>query len=192
MFSGKLATRSLVMLSHVIIIVVCDLTKVLLHFLQGLIVEADAVSTPYAFAACDLYLFLPDRDFRVCLEWGQLEVESAPVTPPFVYNNQCASVLLTSYLPVLILGFSIQILVSVLLPVILNRVGEWLGLVDIIHGILWPEFWLRSEESESHVIKLERNPSIMLNSKVILCFDILNNVMILLSFGCARLSWQLR
>ena len=62
---------------------------------QGLLVQADAVSTPYSYESCNLFYVL--RGATICLNRATAEVESAPVIPPFAYNNQCSSVLLTSY-----------------------------------------------------------------------------------------------
>ena len=156
---------------------------------QGLIVQAGAVSTPYAYEACSVvYVF---QDSKVCIDWVTVEVESAPVIPPFTYNNQCSSVLLTSYIPVLIIGLSIQLVMCFIVPVILCQAGKWLDLTEIIHrkmlkGILWPEFWLNSDDSDlasRNKAHLENDPTIILNSKTILCFNILNNVLVMLTFG---------
>jgi hypothetical protein len=145
---------------------------------QGLLVTADAVSTPYAYEECGTFIVGPNQKY--CTGSIRVEVESAPMTPPFVYQNQCASVLLTSYIPVLVIGFSLQLVLIFVGPLVLHRIGKWLGLMDITHGILWPEFWLKSVNSES---RLEKNPNIVICSKSILCFNILNNLMIMLTFG---------
>jgi hypothetical protein len=142
------------------------------------------VSTPYSFEKCDLFMILQRSKF--CIDVVVVEVESAPVVPPFIYHNQCASVLLTSYIPVLILGYSIQILLSFAGPSIFFRLGKSLGLRDVLHGILWPDFWVSSETYEVESRKravVENDPSVILNPRVILCFDILNNLMIMLTFG---------
>ena len=150
---------------------------------------ASAVSTPYSYETC--LLATPTFDGGICVLWISVEVDSAAVIPPYTYNNQCASVLLTAYIPVPILGFSIQLVLCFVLPVILNQVGKRFNLEGIIHrklvkGILWPEFWLDSEDSGLARIKksrLEKDSTIVLSPKTILCFDILNNLMVLLSFG---------
>lgn len=109
------------------------------------------------------------------------------MTPPFVYNNQCSSVLFSSYIPVLLLGFSIQLLLTFLVPVLLYRAGELTSsLRDVAHGVLWPEYWLNSDSSE-HARKksdrLEKKPTIVLYPTNIICFDILNNLVIMFTFG---------
>ena len=118
-----------------------------------------------------------------------MEIESAPVIPPFAYNHQCASVLLTSYIPVFIMGFSIQIALIFIVPMLLFQTGKLLGLRVIIHrkGILWPEFWLNDNDTSPTVrqnkTSLGNDPMILLSSKSVICFDILNNIMLLLTFG---------
>jgi hypothetical protein len=62
-----------------------------------------------------------------CLRWVRTMAESAPVTPPFVYNNQCASVILTSFIPVLIIGYSIQLIVTLGLPMMCFRGYKWVN-----------------------------------------------------------------
>ena len=149
------------------------------------------MSTPYGFEVCDLFFIIADE--RVCVEWIEVEAESVDVIPPFIYNNQCASVILTSYIPVLIFGFAIQIVTCFLLPFLFCQVEKQTesGLSKIVYsktirGLLWPDFWLISENpdiAKEKKAKLEKDPLIVLNTKSILCFDILNNLMIMLSFG---------
>lgn len=148
--------------------------------LKGLLREADGVSTPYTYKICSAFVVFPDSE--VCVKWGHIKVESAPVTPPFVYSNQCASVLLTSYIPVLILSFSIQLVLTFVLPVMLFHVGKFINLRGVAHGIIWPEYWLSSDTSRNET-ELAGESNILLHSTNIICFSILNNLVILLTFG---------
>jgi hypothetical protein len=156
---------------------------------QGLIVQADAVSTPYSYEECSVFLILPESS--ICLSWKSIMVESAPFIPPFTYNNQCSSVLLTSYIPVLIIGFSIQLVLSVIMPVILYQAGKYLHLAGIIHrnivnGILWPEFWIGHDNSDLAILNktmLGKDSTIILNINNVMCFHVLNNVVLMLTFG---------
>ena len=152
--------------------------------------QADAVSTPYLYEKC--VLFEVTSQATICVSWVLTEVESAPVIPPFTYNNQCSSVLLTAYIPVLIIGFSIQLMLCFIMPAILFQAGKWLNLADIIHfklvqGILWPKFWINCDHDTDLASRqedmLKNDPTILLNSKIFLCFDVLNNVVIMLTFG---------
>jgi hypothetical protein len=162
---------------------------------QGLIVQADAVSTPYSYEACTMLVVTPQFT-TVCLSRELTEVESAPVIPPFTYNNQCSSVLLTAYIPVLIIGFSIQLILCFIMPGVLFQVGKLLSLANIIHrkitkgvllpNILWPKFWSNCDDSDlasPYKDILEKDPTIILNSPRFLCFNVLNNVVIMLTFG---------
>jgi hypothetical protein len=119
-------------------------------------------------------------------------VDSAAVTPTFTYNNQCGSVLLTSYIPVLIIGYSIQISLCFILPFLLVQAGAFFDMTKIIKwklakGIIWPGFWLGVDAEAGQVDQrrrsLARDPTIILSPKSILCFDILNNLIVLLTFG---------
>lgn len=78
------------------------------------------------------------------------------------------------------------------MPLVLTRLGKWLNVSEFIHhkilkGIIWPEFWVNSDDdydlASRNQVALEKDPTIVLNSKSILCFDVLNNLMIMLSFG---------
>jgi hypothetical protein len=91
-----------------------------------------------------------------------------------------------SYIPVLLIGFSIQLVLSFVLPFILCQLGKWWHVTDVIHGILWPEFWSCDDDADLATRnrgRLEKKPTILLSSNVILCFDVLNNLMIMLTFG---------
>jgi hypothetical protein len=103
-------------------------------------------------------------------------------------------VLLTSYIPVLVIGYAIQLVASCALPLVFSQVGRVCSvsslsvLIDrkFTHGIVWPEFWASSEsaaQASNTEETLEKNPAMLLNSKSMLCFDILNNLMVMLTFG---------
>lgn len=152
-------------------------------------IPADAVSTPYTYNECDISVRAPNRNF--CATMHSVEVDSAAVVPPFTYNNQCASVLLTSYIPVLIIGYSIQMVLCFLLPLLVIQIGKRINLEGIIHhkamaGILWPEYWLQSDDTGlvyRNKSQVTTDPTIVFNPNSIICFVILNNLMIMLSFG---------
>ena len=122
-----------------------------------------------------------------------MEVLSTPVTPPFVYNYQCSSVLLTSFVPVLIMGFAIQLCFILAFPLICSLVnGRNMSLVirnKMLPGIAWPLFWADNDDVEFPLhqkrILLIEDPRVLFNSNFVICFDVLNNVMIFLTFGLA-------
>lgn len=146
--------------------------------------EADEVSTPFTYDLCTNHIVNPNS--FVCNEWTSVVALSAPVTPPFIYNNQCGSVVLTSYIPVLTLGFSVQLVLTFIAPVILFLGGKWLRLRDVSHGILWPEYWLNSDTSDIALqkeMKLNKNHSVLLNTANTMCFSILHSLSVMLTFG---------
>lgn len=146
-------------------------------------VPADEVSTPYSFEQCTIYNL--DGPVPICEVWESIDVASVPVVAPFMYNNQCASLLLTSFVPVLIIEFSIQLVAILVLPVICYYLGNGLSANDVMVGILWPHYWLNNVDSERfrNKIKLEDDPYIIVNLKSVMCFDVLNMVIIMLTFG---------
>jgi hypothetical protein len=185
----------------------CHLRLYFCFVIQGLIVQATPVTTPYSFVACRDFLVSSGDSSAVCSAWGIVSTESAQVIPPFLYRNQCSSVLLGAYIPVLIIGFSIQLLLTLFLPFIVLQIGKLCNLTKIIiryklvTGILWPDFWLQQRDSTTTVVAgnkekdkeedlnrrnkmaLESDPTILLSPETIFCFDILNNLVILFTFG---------
>jgi hypothetical protein len=144
------------------------------------------VTIPYEYRYCSI----SELD-GTCATYEREEVDSVPLIPPFTYNNQCASVILTSYIPVLILGYSIQFFLCFALPTLLIHIENIVDIKTIAQsglfdGILWPRFWLRSSDAEilsRNEFILETNPVVMLNTRAFFCFEFLNNLVILSTFG---------
>ena len=98
------------------------------------------------------------------------------------------STLLAAYIPVLLIGFSIQLLltavavVAVELQVIPYEAVP--GAVrPVVHGLLWPQYWIsRALESESDESPVQR-PGQLLRADSIICIDLLNPLALLLTFG---------
>jgi hypothetical protein len=57
-----------------------------------------------------------------CSKYNTVKMDSASLVPPFTYNNQCGSVVVTSYIPVLLLGYSLQLVLPVLVMALLRCV----------------------------------------------------------------------
>ena len=114
-----------------------------------------------------------------CAEYGREYVSSAAAVPAFSYNHQCATVVLTAYIPVFLLSFAIQLI----LPFVVMECLQYLplkslgrGARNMFHGVLWPEYWVGGREDFSGV-------DVMLKIKTIYCNDIFNNLMLLLTYG---------
>lgn len=109
------------------------------------------------------------------------------MVPPFTYNSQCGSVVLTSYIPVLLLGYSIQLLLPFVLLAIVTCVSHDSVPASIrttLHGVIWPEYWLQGGGVLAHNKAVVRdNPSTMLNMSTIFCNDVFNNLLVMLTFG---------
>jgi hypothetical protein len=155
---------------------------------QGVVVEGASVRAPYAYQECDSRFNTISSS--TCVAYEVVEVESTPLIPPFSYNNQCAAVLLTSYIPVLIIAYAIQLVSSFAVSAMLSQAGLVCDVSKIIHakvnkGIIWPEFWATEDAFHASHNKdcLDKDPALLLNTKAVLCFDILSSFMVLLSFG---------
>lgn len=114
-----------------------------------------------------------------------MQVESASLVPPFSYSNECGSVLLTTYIPVLILGYSFQLLISwsiVGLQLQLPYESFPLSIRSSLHGLMWPEYWAQNGDSLKDN-KGTLNSDVMLKIRTILCNDVLNNWLVFMTFG---------
>jgi hypothetical protein len=132
-----------------------------------------------------------DRGEAVCTEYGIQEVESAPLVPPFTYNNQCGSVLLTSYIPVILLGHSLQLLLSWILLALevqlpYNYIPSFIRVS--LHGLLWPDHWLQDGDAfNQNQATVDRVPDVLLKVRTVLCNDVLNNWLVFMTFGFCSL-----
>jgi len=124
-----------------------------------------------------------------CGVYEEMLTSTSPTVPPFTYSNQCASTLLTAYIPVLVLGFSLQLLVACAFPLLQASVSyERIPLFvrKQLSGVVWPHYWtreLRPEEQQARRSLLSSDPWVLLKTKTVICFDILNNLLLMLTFG---------
>ena len=148
---------------------------------------ADEVVTPYTYRACLSHHTSVSTGLTACTTYEPEEVESAPLVPPFTYNNQCGSVLLTSYIPVFLLGYSIQILLPAIV-LVLSAHSPYKSIPplihDMLHGLLWPKQWIEcGDEFVRNMYIVDHCPDCMMKCRSILCNDVLNNWLLLLTFG---------
>jgi hypothetical protein len=122
-----------------------------------------------------------------CSEYAIVEVESASLVPPFTYNNQCGSVLLTSYIPVFLLGYAVQLMLPLIILVSLTCMpfASMPSFVrEMCHGIIWPEYWLQGGDVlVRNKAIVGSDPSVILNIPTVFCNDVLNNWLSLVTFG---------
>ena len=123
--------------------------------------------------------------------WSEVEIDTEPLTPPYTYGHQCSSVLLTAYIPVLLIVFSIQLSLGMLLPVVIRVLGNCVNLdtifrLKLVRGIMWPVYWLNRDDSAGAKENIElvgKDPSILFCPKSTYCFAVLNNLLLMLTFG---------
>jgi hypothetical protein len=109
-------------------------------------------------------------------------MEVLKITPPFFYSYQCASTLLTSYIPVHMYSISLQVLFTIVALVIIFSSSSmthphWL--LSLFPGVCWPSHWQRTGGS---AIDLERNPVCLIEPHQIISRT-MSNIILLLSFG---------
>jgi hypothetical protein len=106
------------------------------------------------------------------------------ITPPFFYNYQCGSTLLTSYIPVYMYSVSIQLLSSVasFSFIILSTNAQhpaWLR--NRFSGVCWPSRW-RNVDYHLSEMNIDGEPIRLINPHQIIS-RMMNNIVLLLSFG---------
>ena len=156
--------------------------------MKGLLVSANSIRTPYSYEQCGLYGSDASGN-SFCSAYISIEVDSAPLVPPFIYNYQCASVLLTSYIPVFILDLSMQLLLPCTafgLLSFFNYHSMPRHFRNMFHGLIWPEFWLNKEGlvlDRHNECLLQKDPWMILDTRTIICCDFLQNLMLMITFG---------
>ena len=121
---------------------------------------------------------------RTCGSYEYVEGYSAPLVPPYIYRNQCASEVLTSYLPVLLIGFSIQTFLPLMVSVMLfqKRVIRPIKFCghQLFHGIIYLNYWQKLEITDQDGSVLSKD---IIDSRKIFCLDVLNGWLVLVTFG---------
>lgn len=74
---------------------------------QGLILEPREVLSSYSYSYC--YIPIVVNDTSACMASIVRQNDVAALIPPFNYNYQCGSVVLTSYIPVFIYGTVVHV-----------------------------------------------------------------------------------
>lgn len=152
---------------------------------QGLLIAADAVRTPYTYDTCFRYTYLPENE-TFCSISGTVDVESAPMVPPFDYSNQCRSVVLTAYIPVFLLGYALQMLLPyVVLALTYVPYSDLAPSArNVLHGIIWPEYWLQVDDEVGENVAIAKSETdILFKARTIFCNDVCNNWLLMLTFG---------
>jgi hypothetical protein len=147
----------------------------MLFGLQGVFVAPDEVESQYDYQICFLNLFI-DGEFS-CLQESTRTVFVTPLRPPFLYNNLCTSTILTSYIPVYVFVYAIQLFVVVLQVAVLTSL-EYSSFPKLLqkglHGVFWPNHeWVLSRIVPRDILKVTE----------IISFDILNHLAVFVTFG---------
>jgi hypothetical protein len=156
--------------------------------IQGLLIPAHSVSTPYSYRSCVAFTYSASME-TYCSKYNSIEVDSASLVPPFIYNNQCGSVVVTSYIPVLLLGYSMQLVLPVIVMALLRCVPYTSmspSVRAMFYGIIWPEYWLQGSGDvapfDNNAIAIN-DPYVILETRTVFSNGVFNNWMLLLTFG---------
>ena len=154
---------------------------------QGLFFEADDIISSYSYDVCELTALFAQS--KQCLKYESAIVEISPLTPPFTYSYQCSSRIITAYVPVFVYIYSFQIL----LPAIYLSLLSFLNYEDIpkpcrllFHAVMWPNYWVETKLTNEIISRsgmLLSDPFLLLDSRDIITTDVLNSMIVLLTFG---------
>lgn len=164
--------------------------------LQNAFQEADPIVTSYQYEGClNDYLHITageeEPEYSVTCgfyndDFVMMDVELQPFIPPFTYSYQCASVLLTSYIPVLIFVASFQMLLPfgfVWFQIMVDYVTIPAPLRFAFYGVIWPDHWQSSCSATDEDTDREATDILVLDTNDIVYADILNQLIVLFSFG---------
>lgn len=163
---------------------------------QSLVIEPDDIVSAYSYDFCRRYFLNEDNTQGECLQYDVADVDVIPMTPPFIYNNLCSSVLLTTYIPVYIFMFSLQIIMSPMTVLVMGGMdysSMWVQWRRLSHGIVWPARWskescTRSVSVTSHSDSGGADSSCIASPDLLFKSDtfqlsIMKHLMVLLTFG---------
>lgn len=110
----------------------------------------DPISSLYSYEDCSLNVLKLESGVMECREYAHFSVDIPPLIPPFSYNYDCSSVILTAYIPVYIYMYALLSIVplSLLLFGVSFRyywIPEWLQ--SRLAGIMWPYRWSMREST---------------------------------------------
>jgi hypothetical protein len=115
----------------------------MLSLRQGLFENGPAIKSTYSFEECSDILFTSYGS--KCIEYESQIADVVPIVPPYSYNYDCASVVLTIYTPVYIYGYCMQLLFQPLFHGVLRNYVSYASLPPWLRsrlpGVLWPLVW---------------------------------------------------
>lgn len=160
---------------------------------QGLFDSAEAVGSSYSYTDCSNLVYDVATGVSTCKAFTSIEVDVAALVPPFLYQYQCSSVVLTSYIPVFIYSYMLLLMLPfgafVLTCIPYKRIPKMLR--TKFPGIIWPDYWITNREGrltfdESEAVTAD-NAGIstgrrLINIKTIVT-QIMHHICVLLTFG---------
>ena len=161
--------------------------------IQGLFEPAEPVGSVYNFQDCVSVVYTVDTGITECVLYSRTEVEVASLVPPFLYQYQCSSVVLTSYIPVFIYSYMFHLMLP--FGVFMISCIPYSTIPTIIRtkfpGMFWPDFWVGSRAdrltfTESEAVEADvagvATGRRLINIKTIVA-QMMHHMCVLLTFG---------
>ena len=159
----------------------------LICVLQGIFVKPDAVTASYVYTPDCAVTQYSHTGEPICTDTNDIFVEVAALIPPFTYNYQCTSVLLTAYIPVLIYTYSLQIIAPFIFLFLLCFIKYTTfprPLRKAVPGILFPSNWSKDSTGQgfrSDMLQIAVSKRLY-NIKTVTS-NLIHNIIMLLTFG---------
>ena len=155
---------------------------------QGLFFANDDIISYYSIDYCDTYTAYYFVKICTADEFQHDNIPIAPLTPPFIYNYQCASSVLTSYIPVYLYIYAFLILLPFVYVMLLTQFKyDELPHVFrlLVHAIVWPKHFIEDEDvhPSDNESSLKFDHFMIFDTRDIVTTDVLNHLIVLLSFG---------
>lgn len=155
------------------------------------------MTSTYEYTYCQTRLIKSVEGSSECTLYATQEAEVAPFIPPFSYNNMCSSTLVTTFVPVYMFVYCIELLIPVLYLYVFTgtEYEHYSGLLkrSFLHGIFWPEYWNPEGENpagaSASTISMEGSndnnaePRKLLKANRIVTSDILSHMLVFFTFG---------
>jgi hypothetical protein len=153
--------------------------------LQGVFIKANEINSNYKYYLCESWLY-SNLDNAQCLSYALVDVEVSPLTPPFTYTNLCGSVIITTYIPIFIYMYIINLFFITCVPYILCQYTKYsnfpVTLKKLFDGMMWPNHNWFDKTDETNSVTHVTEPRQLLKVDNITT-DILHHISILITFG---------
>ena len=160
-FEKCIKTRLFMFISNSMIIPCLVAMRVSPSCFESIFRKPDEISSVYSYEDCLVGSLNLESGVYTCAEYAEFTVDVPPLTPPFSYNYDCSSVILTSYIPVYIYMYALLALAP-LFVMLFGLVCHYEWFPDWVQarfpGILWPYQWAMRDSNRERIGSASETP----------------------------------